>query len=74
MGSNNIFSLILGQNIKWGKGDGKFGEENQDFEKWGWGRISSCRNCIHLCNKKLFSHSKNVRKQTFTGQVDHLLG
>ena len=34
----------VGKNIKCGKWDGYFGEENQDFKKWGgWGRISSCR-------------------------------
>ena len=29
--------------ISSGEGDGNFGEENQDFKKWGWGRISGCR-------------------------------
>ena len=30
---------------KEGKGqrDGNYGEENQDFRKWGWRRISSCK-------------------------------
>jgi len=33
------------KNIKLGRGewDEKFGEENQDLDIWGWGRISSCR-------------------------------
>ena len=38
--SNITFSKILGLLRK---GDGNFGEENQDFKKSGWGRISSCR-------------------------------
>ena len=38
--------MAAGKNIKWGGGDGmdkKFGVENQDFLKWEWGRVSSCR-------------------------------
>ena len=37
----------IGKNIKWGKveGEGNFGEEYQDFKKWGWGRISEWMNC-----------------------------
>ena len=31
------------KNNKWGTRDCKFWEENQDFSKWGWGRISSSR-------------------------------
>ena len=32
--------------------DGNFGEENQDFNKWGWGRISSCRDpCFVLVTR-----------------------
>ena len=32
----------VGKNIKWERreGDEHFGEEN-DFKKWGWGRLSS---------------------------------
>ena len=26
-----------------GEGDWNFEEENQNFKKWGWGRISNCR-------------------------------
>ena len=33
------------KNFKWGRGYGcrNFWEKNQDFKKWGWGRISSRR-------------------------------
>ena len=37
-----IILRLLGR-IPSGKGDRNFGEENQDFKTWGWGRISSCR-------------------------------
>ena len=33
----------VGKNINWGRGDRIFRDENQDLEKWGSGRISSCR-------------------------------
>ena len=49
-GSNIIFPVIIGQfgRKSSGEEDGNFGEENQDLKKkWGWGRISSCRNFIH---------------------------
>jgi len=38
----------VGKNIKWGRGegDGNFEEENQDFKKWRWERISSCRKLL----------------------------
>ena len=35
----------------WGRGT--FGKKNQDFKKWGWGRISSFGNYIHPCEKVL---------------------
>ena len=43
-------SSLLGEEYQVLKREGKimtedrnFGEENQNLKKWGWGRISSCR-------------------------------
>ena len=46
-GSNIVIPLILRllgriSSGKKGEGDGNFREENQDFRKFGWGRISRC--------------------------------
>ena len=35
----------IGKNIKCVKGDGNFGEENQDLKKWDRRSISSCSLC-----------------------------
>ena len=51
--SNIIFPMILRLlgRISSGEDDRNFGEENQDFKKLGWGRISSCRE--HPCHPYL---------------------
>ena len=41
-----ILLRILGR-ISGGEGDGKFGEENQDLIKWGWGEYQVVGNFIH---------------------------
>ena len=46
----------VGKNIKKGteEEDENVWEENQDIKKWGWGKISSCRNFIHPRKFSLF--------------------
>ena len=62
---------LLGKKIKRGRGIGNFGKKMKNRKRWGWGRISSCRELYSICmcsqqsHKKLYTSTAIIKKRLY---------
>ena len=57
--------MAVGKNIAWRKweGDGKFGEENQHFKKWGMGKEINLQGTLYIPACLIVEDSEDEEKE-----------